>query len=257
MKIAVTGKGGVGKTTLAALLAREIASRGKRVLAIDADPNGNLAEAIGYDVRARGRIEPLIEKKVLVEERTGVKPGSMGGYFVLNPKVDDLVDRFSVEVHGIRLMVTGDLKEAKGGCYCPENSLLRSFLRHLMVERGEWVVLDMEAGFEHLTRGTAESVGALLIVIEPGMRAITTARKIRNLADQLHIATIGCLVNKVHDQRQIDRVTAELGKDAVWGVIPFDREAIEADLSGVSPYEACPGMLEAVGDVIGRLETGE
>ncbi|UZJ37669.1 AAA family ATPase [Prosthecochloris sp. SCSIO W1103] len=253
MKIAVTGKGGVGKTTLCALLARELASQGKRVLAIDADPNANLGEALGYDEETSGRIEPLIEKKVLVEERTGTKPGSMGGYFVLNPKVDDLVERFSVGIQGLRLIVTGELKEAVGGCYCPENALLRSFLRHLMVERDEWVILDMEAGFEHMTRGTAESVGTLLIVVEPGQRAMNTAGKIASLAKQLHIRKVGYVINKVHSEGQEKRVADKLGNDAIWATIPFDFLALEADLSGSSPYDQCPEMLEKIRGLVRRL----
>lgn len=254
MKIAITGKGGVGKTTLSSLLARELAEQGKRVLAIDADPNGNLAEALGYDADKDGRIEPLIEKKALVEERTGSKPGSMGGYFVLNPRVDDLIDRFSIEVNGMRLMVTGDLKEARGGCYCPENALLRSFLRHLMVERDEWVVLDMEAGFEHLTRGTAESVGALVIVVEPGLRSIKTAEKISLLARQMNIGNVGYLINKVHSEEQVSTIAERLGPDSLWGVIPFDFKAIDADFSGCALYESCDEMLGTVRELIERIK---
>ncbi|VAX14795.1 CO dehydrogenase accessory protein CooC (nickel insertion), partial [hydrothermal vent metagenome] len=166
------------------MLARALAADGKQVLAIDADPNGNLAQAVGYDARARGRITPLIERKDIIKERTGAKPGGFGGAFVMNPKVDDLIDLFSVDVNGMRLMVTGELKEALSGCYCPENALLRSFMSHLFIERGEWVILDMEAGFEHLTRGTAESVDLLLVVVEPGQRAVQTAKKITDLASQ-------------------------------------------------------------------------
>lgn len=253
MKIAITGKGGVGKTTLTSLMARELARQGRRVLAIDADPNGNLAEALGYDTQRNGRIEPLIEKKALLEERTGTKPGGMGGYFVLNPKVDDLVDRFSVSVNGLRLMVTGDLKEARGGCYCPENALLRSFLRHLMVERDEWVVLDMEAGFEHLTRGTAESVSALIIVVEPGMRAIRTAEKIRLLASQMKIRNVGYVINKVYETPQCERITDVLGSDSLWGTMPFDHRAVDADLSGEAPYESCPELIDTVRGIIAKV----
>lgn len=254
MKIAISGKGGVGKTTLCALLAMEMARQGRKVLVIDADPNGNLAGALGYKESESGRIEPLIEKKALVEERTGAKPGSMGGYFVLNPKVDDLVHRFSVEINGLRLMVTGELKEALGGCYCPENALLRSFLRHLIVERDEWVLLDMEAGFEHLTRGTAESVSVLLVVVEPGQRAITTAKKISSLARQLHIKRIGYVFNKVHDDEQKRIMTDVLGAENVWAVIPFDMHAVHSDLSGTSPFDSCQGMLDTVRTLIDTLE---
>jgi len=242
MKIAVSGKGGVGKTTISSMLAYGLALRGRSVLAIDADPNGSLAEALGYDHEKNGRITPLIDRKLLIEERTGSKPGDMGGYFVLNPKVDDLVEKFSVEVNGIRVMVMGGLKEALSGCYCSENALLRSFLRHLMVERDEWVILDMEAGFEHLTRGTAQSVDILFIVVEPGIRSIDTAKKITDLALQAGIPEIGYIVNKLYSSEQIREISSLLGSDDIRAAIPFDFHAVEADLQGAVPYVACPEM---------------
>jgi CO dehydrogenase maturation factor len=240
MKIAVSGKGGVGKTTISSMIVCALAARGKPVLAIDADPNGSLAEALGYDQEKEGRIIPLIERKQLIEDRTGSVPGDMGGYFVLNPRADDLVEKFSVEVNGTRVMVMGGLKEALTGCYCSENALLRSFLRHLMVERDEWVILDMEAGFEHLTRGTAQSVDILLVVVEPGARSINTAKKITALARQAGISQIGYIVNKVYDVDRIGDIAALLGSDDILAEIPFEAQAIDADLKGAVPYAACP-----------------
>jgi len=240
MKIAVSGKGGVGKTTISSMIAHGLAERGKSVVAIDADPNGSLAEALGYDQEKKGRIKPLIEQKELIEERTGSRPGDMGGYFVLNPRVDDLVEKFSVGVDAIRVIVMGGLKEALTGCYCSENALLRSFLRHLMVERDEWVILDMEAGFEHLTRGTAQSVDLLLIVVEPGIRSISTAKKITALARQAGIPEIGYIANKLYSGDQIREISSLLGSGDIRAAIPFDRQAVEADLKGEPPYAACP-----------------
>ena len=240
MKIAVSGKGGVGKTTISSMIAHGLAERGKSVLAIDADPNGSLAEALGYEQEKKGRITPLIEQKALIEERTGSRPGDMGGYFVLNPRVDDLVEKFSVEVDGIRVIVMGGLKEALTGCYCSENALLRSFLRHLMVERDEWVILDMEAGFEHLTRGTAQSVDLLLIVVEPGSRSIGTAKKLAALARQAGIPEIGYIVNKLYTGDQIREISSLLGSADIRAAIPFDDKAVEADLKGVPPHAVCP-----------------
>lgn len=254
MKIAVSGKGGVGKTTISSMLALALGERGRRVLAIDADPNGSLAEAMGYDPEVSGRMVPLCEQKALVEERTGAKPGDMGGYFVLNPKVDDLIEKFSVEVHGVQTMVMGGLKEALSGCYCSENALLRSFLRHLMVERDEWVVLDMEAGFEHLTRGTAQSVDLLLIVVEPGSRSITTARKLRTLASQAGIPRIGFIANKLLDKRQVAVICNQLGEEELWAAMPFEQLAVEADLAGAVPYERCGTLASQVESLIDRIE---
>ena len=246
MKIAVSGKGGVGKTTISSMIVCALRERGRSVLAIDADPNGSLAEALGYDQEKEGRIIPLIERKQLIEERTGSKPGDRGGYFVLNPRVDDLIEKFSVEVDGTRVIVMGGLKEALTGCYCSENALLRSFLRHLMVERDEWVILDMEAGFEHLTRGTAQSVDILLIVVEPGARSINTAKKLITLARQAGIPKIGYIVNKVYDGDQIGEIASMLGSDDILAVIPFDVQVVDADLKGAVPYSVCPAMSEHI-----------
>jgi len=240
MKIAISGKGGVGKTTISSMIAHGLAERGKSVLAIDADPNGSLAEALGYDQEKKGRITPLIEQKALIEERTGSRPGDMGGYFVLNPRVDDLVEKFSVEVDGMRVIVMGGLKEALTRCYCSENALLRSFLRHLMVERDEWVILDMEAGFEHLTRGTAQSVDLLLIVVEPGSRSIGTAKKLAALARQACIPEIGYIVNKLYTGDQMREISSMLGSADIRAAIPFDDKAVEADLKGSPPHADCP-----------------
>ncbi|WP_041467453.1 ATP-binding protein [Chlorobium phaeobacteroides] len=253
MKIAVSGKGGVGKTTISSLIALGLAEKGKKVLAIDADPNGNLAEALGYNSGESGRITPLIERKALIEERTGARPGEMGGYFVLNPKVDDFVERFSVPVGGLRTMVMGELKEALSGCYCAENALLRSFLRHLMVDRDEWVVLDMEAGFEHLTRGTAQSVDLLLIVVEPGARSIATAHKLQRLALQSGIPRTGFLVNKLYSPSQKEQIIPELEGGEILASIPFDEMAVEADLAARSPFGSCSLMKESLRPLIEAL----
>lgn len=170
MKIAITGKGGVGKTTLSAVLSYLFASEGKKVIAVDADPDANLAQALGIKQSDIDKIRPIADIGELVEERTGVKPGSMGSVFKLNPKVDDLPEGLGFKVNGITLLVMGKAKTASSGCYCPENVLLRRLLKHLVVERDEVVVVDMEAGIEHLTRGTAEAVDAFIVVVEPGQR---------------------------------------------------------------------------------------
>jgi CO dehydrogenase maturation factor len=255
MKIAVSGKGGVGKTTIASMLLLELSSRGKQLLAIDADPNGGLAEALGYDRAERGAITPLVERKSLIEERTGANPGMSGGYFVLNPKVDDLVSQFSVPVSGVPVVVMGGLKEALTGCYCSENALLRSFLRHLMVERDEWVVLDMEAGFEHLTRGTAQSVDLLLVVVEPGERSIVTAERLTALAAHAGIPMIRYVLNKLHGEEQLQRIAVRLGRENILASIPFDLSAVIADLDGTVPFSACPVLKEEVRRLVEYLES--
>ena len=159
MKIAVTGKGGVGKTTLAGTMARILAADGYKVLAVDADPDANLASALGIAPDVARGIVPIADMKELIEERTGTKAGTMGGFFKINPRVDDIPDELCVPLDGIRLMVMGTVKEGAGGCVCPESVLLRSLIRHLLLRRKEAVILDMEAGIEHLGRGTASARG--------------------------------------------------------------------------------------------------
>ncbi|MDA8087902.1 MAG: AAA family ATPase, partial [Nitrospiraceae bacterium] len=184
MKIAVTGKGGVGKTTLSATLAWLYGREGRKVLAIDADPDANLASALGVPAGRIASLKPIAEMPLLIEERTGQRPGAPGGLYKLNPRVDDIPEEFGLRLDGdnIVLLVTGKSKEAASGCYCPENVLLRRLLKHLVTERDEVVVIDMEAGIEHLTRGTAQGVNAFIVVVEPGQRSLQTARAVRDMA---------------------------------------------------------------------------
>ena len=168
MKIAVSGKGGVGKTTLAGVMARILSARGFKVLSIDADPDSNLASAIGIEPEQLKGVKPLAQMTEFIKERTGAKKGSYGAYFKINPKVDDIPDRFSIAKDGIRLIVLGTIPQGGGGCFCPENVLLKSLLAHILVELDEYVILDMEAGLEHLGRGTTAYMDALIVVVEPG-----------------------------------------------------------------------------------------
>ena len=164
MKIAISGKGGVGKTLLASLLAKIFSESGYSVLAIDADPDANLAANLGFP--NPDAIVPISELNELIEERVGAKPGQSGSFFKLNPEVDDLPEKYSAKFHGIRLMVMGRIKRGGTGCYCPEGALLQALLAHLLLQRDEVVILDMEAGIEHLTRGTAKAVDWLIVVVE-------------------------------------------------------------------------------------------
>lgn len=191
MKIAISGKGGVGKTTLTALLAQEAASQGLGVFAIDADPNPNLAIALAFE----GEPPPLVEMKDVIEDRLG----ALEGFFRLNPHVQDIPDRFSAEQNGIRLLVMGGIRQGGSGCACPENTFLRSLLQHLVLARDEWVFVDMEAGLEHLGRATAQGVDALLVVVEPDRRSIETARRIVTLAQQIGLKRVHAVGNKVRD----------------------------------------------------------
>lgn len=255
MKLAISGKGGVGKTTFAALLIRALADQGKRVLAIDADPDANLAQALGVDRDIE--ITPISEMKAIIEERTEAKVGTMGSFFKLNPKVDDLPDRLSTTVDGVKLMVLGGVKTGGGGCICPESTLLKALVRHLVLARDEAIVLDMEAGLEHLGRGTAMAVDRLLVVVEPGRRSIETAHHIRKLAGDIGLNKLAFVGNKIRSEKDEAFLKENLPDFDFIGFIPFTSEIIEADLEGRPPYEKDPKALEAARDMLKRLQSDE
>jgi CO dehydrogenase maturation factor len=221
VKVAVTGKGGVGKTTVSAALALCWARAGCRVVAVDADPDANLAGTLGY----RGAdIPPLTEMKQLIEDRVG----GWGGFLKMNPKVDDIPERFGVDVNGVRVLVMGTIERGRRGCACPENVLVREVLGHLMLSVDDRVVVDMEAGLEHLGRGTAESVDDLLIVVEPGWAAMQTAARTLKLGRDLHIAHIHAVANKVRSDADLRFIRENLSALPVLGALPFDAD-LECD----------------------------
>ena len=236
MKLAVSGKGGVGKTTFSALLTRSLSDQGKQVLAIDADPDANLAAAIG--IKDAEKIVPISEMKDLVYERTEAQPGSIGGFFKLNPKVDDLPEALSAKFENIKMMRLGGVKKGGAGCICPESTLLRALVSHVVLARDEVVVMDMEAGIEHLGRGTAQAVDKLVVVVEPGRRSIDTAEHIRHLAAEIHLNRIGLVGNKVRGDKDVEFLKKHLPDFEFVGFLPYDEAFIEADLAGISPYDA-------------------
>lgn len=252
MKVAVTGKGGVGKTTLAGTMARILAAEGYKVLAVDADPDANLASALGVPREVAREIVPIAGMKELIEERTGAQPGTFGTYFKINPRVDDIPDELSLAVDGVRLMVMGTVKEGAGGCVCPESVLLRSLVRHLLLRRKEAVILDMEAGIEHLGRGTAGGVDAMIVVVEPGARSVRTAEAIRKLAADIGIRSLFVVLNKVPPE-ELDSVVEMLEGYEILGSLPYSNEVRRADLEEAPPFERAPEYVAAVREVVAGL----
>jgi len=251
LKIAISGKGGVGKTLLAALLARSFSGDGYKVIAIDADPDANLSATLGfphpYD------ITPIVEMKDLIAERTGVRPGTIGGFFKLNPTVDDIPDKYCVEHNGIKLMVMGMPRPGGSGCFCPESAFLKSLLRHLLLRREEVVIMDMEAGIEHLGRGTAKGVDALIIVVEPGTRSIETAYRIKSMADDLKLRRIFAVGNKVRSEEDKKFLSETMSQFKFLGFIPYDERLINAEIEGRPVLESSPDVLRAVEGIKANL----
>ena len=254
LKLAITGKGGVGKTTLASLLARLYAAEGSTVLAIDANPDANLGTALGISSKDLQRITPIAEMKELIAERTGGKPGTTGGIFRLNPKVDDIPDRFSVKKDGLRLLIMGTVKKGGGGCMCPESALLRNLLNHLVLRKSEIVIMDMDAGIEHLGRATATAVNAFIVVVEPGQRSVETARAVKRLAQDIGIKKCYVVGNKIASDADRQFITENLPDFELLGYISFNPKIAEADRKGISPYDNDAKVVSEVKIIKERLE---
>jgi CO dehydrogenase maturation factor len=227
-KVALTGKGGVGKTTVAASLARALRDLGREVIAVDADPDTNLAGCLGY----RGReLVPLTQWKTLVTERVGGGEG-WGGFLRMNPRVDDIPEQCGVMIDGIRVLVMGTIDRGNRGCACPESVLLRQVLAHLVLDADQDVVVDMEAGIEHLGRATAEGVDSMLVVVEPGWAALQTAGRVARLAKDLGIRELAAIANRVASDAQLAEVRTGLGELPLVGSLPFDPELEREARSG-------------------------
>jgi len=235
MKIAVSGKGGVGKTTISASLARLFAGQGYRVLAIDADPDSNLASALGIPAQLAAQALPISRASELIEERTGAKPGQSGSMFKLNPKVDDLPDSMSVEHDRIRLLVLGAIEKGGHGCICPQSALLKRLVSHVVLQRKELVLLDMEAGIEHLGRGTAQGVDALLVVADPDRQSIQTARTIDRLARETGIEKVLVVLNKVRSSEEEELLRQGLKDMDILGVVQDSPGVRLASLKEAAP----------------------
>jgi CO dehydrogenase maturation factor len=251
-KIAVTGKGGVGKTSFASLIAYVLAERGHKVYAIDADPNATLAHALGFPPELSSQISPIVEMADLIEERTGARPGEYGKMFKLNPRVDDVPERFSVSYRGIHLLQMGTVRGAGAGCVCPENAVLKTLITYLLLREKETVILDMVAGLEHLGRGTASAVDAMFAVVEPGARSIQTARAIAPLARDLGVANFWIVANKVRGERDESFIRDNLSDLALVGVLPYSEQAIEADMRSKALYDLASDMVAKTNEIIDR-----
>ncbi|MFX1374389.1 MAG: AAA family ATPase [Promethearchaeota archaeon] len=239
MKIAVSGKGGVGKTLVAGILARLFAKDGFKVLAIDNDSAMNLSYTLGLDDNTKDQIVPIKEMKSMIEERTLVN-GAGPGVYNINPRVSDIPDRYKVSgPDGLQLLVLGGIEEPATGCLCPENALIRTLLYNLFVKRDEVIIVDFEAGIEHLGRGTAKGIDVMLVISEPSQKSLDLCKKIIDLSKKLGVINIYLIINKVIDDQQIDVINNKIEgwEIPLFHSIPFDPEIGKADLNGTSPID--------------------
>ena len=253
MKIAVSGKGGVGKTTLSALLAQYYADQGKDVLAVDGDPSPCLAGALGLPADLRAKLSPIAEMDALIEERTGAKPGASGGFFTINPRVDDLPERFSVSHRGVRMLEMGSVDLGGSGCICPESAMLKTLFTHLLFREDEVLIIDMYAGVEHLGRATVDFVDAMIVVVEPTQRSLGTASQIKDLSKDIGLKRLWLVGNKVRTEEEVDFLKTNSPEIPLLGTLPMDLGVLDADRLGEAVYDHVPSLKEAaqkIGDVL-------
>lgn len=252
MKIAVTGKGGVGKTTFSSILARLYAEEGKSVLAADVDPDANLGLALGFTEEEVEAITPISEMKNLVQERTNASPD--GRFFKINPKVDDIPDKYAKTCNGVKLLVLGTVDTAGAGCVCPEHVILKRLISHLVLHSDDVVIMDMEAGLEHLGRGTAQDMEQFVVVIEPGARSIQTYKNVKRLATQLGIKHVRVVANKVRNEEDEAYIRERIPEKDLLGFMHYNQDVIDADRQGRAPYDFSETAINEVRAIKERLE---
>ena len=255
MKIAVTGKGGVGKTTIAATLARLYAEEGHPVLAADVDPDANLGLALGFPEEILDSIVPITKMRKLIEERTEASADNR--FYKINPRVSDIPDKYSKEYNGVKLLTLGTVETAGSGCVCPEHVMLKSILAALTFRKDDVVIMDMEAGLEHLGRGTASNMDQFIVVIEPGARSVQTYRNVKRLAKDLGVKQVRVVANKVRDESDEAFVRSAIPAEDLLGCIHYNPDIINADRQGKSPYDFSPEAIEEIRKIKAILDREE
>ena len=252
MKVAITGKGGVGKTTFASTLCRLYAAEGRNVLAADVDPDANLGLALGFTEEEVNAIVPISKMRKLVEERTGAN--ELNKFFKLNPQVSDIPDTYAKEINGVKLLVMGTVETGGGGCVCPEHVMLKAILSNLVFRKDDVVVMDMEAGLEHLARGTASMMDQFIVVIEPGARSIQTYGKVKQLAADLGITRVRVVANKVRDEQDEAYIKARIPEEDLLGFVHYNADVIDADRNGQSPFDFSEKAVEEIRAIKAKID---
>ena len=255
MKLAITGKGGVGKTTLASTLARLYADEGRTVLAADVDPDANLGLALGLSQEEVDAIVPISKMRSLVEERTGASDASR--FYKLNPYVADIPEKYSRDINGVKLLVMGTVDVGGSGCVCPEHVMLKAILSSLTYRKNDVVIMDMEAGLEHLGRGTAANMDQFIVVIEPGARSVQTYRNVKRLAADLGVKRVRVVANKLRTEEDEAFIRSVIPAEDLLGCIHFNPQIMDADRQGKSPYDFSPAAMEQIRNIKKILDRDE
>lgn len=255
MKIAVTGKGGVGKTTFTAVLSRLYADEGRTVLAVDADPDANLGMALGFTEEELNEVVPITKMRELIKERTNSTAETFGKFFKINPKVDDIPDMMAKVKNGVKLLLLGTVEDAGSGCVCPENVLLKRIITHLILRSDDVVILDMEAGLEHLARGTTDCMDSFIVVVEPGERSIQTYHKVSELAADLGITDVKVVANKVRGPEDEEYLKSRIPDESLLGFIHYNDDVIAADRSGRSPYDFSDKTVDEIRAIKAKIDS--
>ncbi len=255
MKLAITGKGGVGKTTLSSTLARLYADEGRTVLAADVDPDANLGLALGLTQEEVDAIVPISKMRGLAEERTGAT--GPGKFYKLNPYVADIPDIYAKEINGVKLLVMGTVDLGGSGCVCPEHVMLKAILASLTYRKNDVVIMDMEAGLEHLGRGTAANMDQFIVVIEPGSRSVQTYQNVKRLAKDLGVQKVRVVANKIRDDRDEEFIRRAIPAEDLLGCIHYNPEIMDADRNGQSPYDYSPAAIEEIRAIKAILDRDE
>ena len=255
MKVAITGKGGVGKTTLASTLARLYADEGRTVLAVDVDPDANLGLALGLEQAEVDSIVPISKMRTLVEERTGANEANK--FFKLNPYVADIPEKYARDINGVKLLVMGTVDVGGSGCVCPEHVMIKAVLSNLTYRKNDVVIMDMEAGLEHLGRGTAMNMDQFLVVIEPGSRSVQTYRNVKRLANDLGVKRVRVVANKIRDERDEAFIRDAIPAEDFLGFIHYNPQIMDADRNGKSPYDFSPAAIDEIRKIKEILDRDE
>jgi len=240
LMIAISGKGGVGKTTLSSLFCHILANRGCRVLAVDADPDANLGMALGFD------LDPVDKVTTIAHDRQQYEAKPEHGHqhwHEASITVEEIPQKYTVMQNGITLLQMGAVAHGGDGCACTENTFLRTLLSNLVISENDAVIVDMEAGLEHLGRGTGKAVDAFITVVEPGQRSFSTAKAVARLAGDLGVSRIYAVVSKLRGTT-VEAVQSQLKDIPVIGAVPYFPQAVQADLQGKPIFECCPEMVE-------------